>query len=323
VITLFTGAGASKALGYPITTEFFSVGMGKTLQRNNVYQQVHGFLKKNVVDVEDALRLLYPYVDLMSTPTGQLLSPHVASTWIGEIPDFVKTTNELCFDHYGRIPAEEDVKKYYLPVLEYCSWADQKVSLFTTNYDPVTDVLIELAEAREIPSHDGFNRFGSWDSGGYARVRAKGLAVHRLHGSMSWIEKDGRIRNTRDYSKRAPGYAEHLIIYPGFKGNPESDGHAAFRFAHTALRKELAESSAVVAIGFSFRDPHLNDILRDTLRTNDKLKLVVWNPIWPEGSDVGLGELKQDYPERVKHLQSDFGSPDLDVKQSLDGLFLE
>lgn len=322
MITLFTGAGASKALGFPVTSEFFTVEEGKRLQGRDVYKHVKTFLKKDVVDVEDALRLLYPFVDLYGSPTGKMLQPHITDLWIAQIPSFVKTTNELCFDHYGRVPDEPDVKRCYLPLLEYCEWGGQKVSLFTTNYDPVTDILMEMAEAQEIPCHDGFNRFGAWDSGGYNRVRSRGLAVHRLHGSMSWIERNGKIHNTRDYSKRAPGYAEHLIIYPGFKGNPEDDGHAAFRFAHTALRKELAESSAVITIGFSFRDPHLNDIFRDALNTNDRLKLVVWNPEWPEGQDVGLGELRQDFGDRVVHLGEAFGDGGTDVRITLDALGL-
>lgn len=320
MITLFTGAGASKALGFPTTSEFFSVDSGKSLQGEAVYKSVRAFLKKELVDVEDALRLLYPYVDLIETPTGKLIDPYISNLWIERIPQFVKLTNELCFDHYGRIPSEREVSSCYIPLLDYCNWSSQRVSLFTTNYDPVTDVLMEAAEAQGVPSHDGFNRFGAWDSGGYSVVRSKGLAVHRLHGSMSWIEKGGRIRNTRDYSKRAPGYAEHLIIYPGFKGNPEVEGHAAFRFAHTALRKELAESSVVIAIGFSFRDPHLNEIFRDSMNSNGRLRLVVWNPVWPDGQEVGLEEIKQDFSERVVHLNRPFGDPSLDLRASLEGL---
>jgi hypothetical protein len=127
---------------------------------------------------------------------------------------------------------------------------------------------------------------------------------------MSWVENDGKIRNTRDYSPRASGYAEHLIIYPGFKGNPEQDGHSAFRFAHAALRNDLGETSTVLMIGFSFRDPHLNDIFREALKTNQKLLMVIWNPIWPEGPDVGLDELKQEYGDRIVHINAKFGDED-------------
>jgi hypothetical protein len=310
MITIFTGAGASRSLEYPTTSEFFTSGTGADLMGDPVYKQTARHLQKQQLDVEDVLRLLYPFADLYSTPTGKFIFPHIRNRWIEQIPEFVAKTNKACFDHYGRLPQEQDVKRLYLPALDRCGWKQERVTLFTTNYDPVTDVLMEIAESSGIPSHDGFNRFGTWDSGGYSRLKAGGLAIYRLHGSMSWVESDGRIRNTRDYSQRAPGYAEHLIIYPGFKGNPEQEGHSAYRFAHTALRKELGETSAVLTIGFSFRDPHLNDIFREALTTNQRLTLIVWNPIWPEGSDVGLAELKQEFESRIKHLSALFGADD-------------
>ena len=307
MITIFAGAGASKALGYPTTDEFFTVGTGRALQEDTVYKQVREYLEKPIPDVEDVLRLLYPFAALEDTPTGAFLRPHLRSNWVLRIPSFVRSTNKVCFDHYGRVPSEPDVKRVYLPLVDYCRWSAERVSIFTTNYDPVTDALLKMAELSGVPCYDGFNRFGESDSGGYAKLKAGGLAIYRLHGSMSWVEQQGTIRNTREYSPRLPGYAEHLIIYPGFKGNPEQEGHSAFRFAHTALRNELGETSTVLMIGFSFRDPHLNAIFREALKTNQGLTMLVWNPIWPEGPDVGLGELKQEYDNRIIHFGQRFG----------------
>ena len=310
MITIFTGAGASKALGYPTTAEFFTLGTGLRLKEDHVYQRVQKFLMKDVLDVEDVLRLLYPIAELHDTPTGKFIFPHFRGQWYEGIPEFVTRTNAVCFDHYGREPKETDVSSAYVPLLNYCGWQNQKISLFTANYDPVTDVLMKIAVSNGITSHDGFDRFGEWDSGSYSGLKTGGLAIYRLHGSMSWVENEGKIRNTRDYSRRAPGYAEHLLIYPGFKGNPERDGHSAFKFAHTALRKELGESHFMLAIGFSFRDPHLNDIFRESLRTNRKLKIVVWNPIWPEGPEVGLEELRQEFGNRIIAVAQRFGTPE-------------
>ncbi|HEY6873803.1 MAG TPA: SIR2 family protein [Geobacteraceae bacterium] len=307
MITIFTGAGASRALRYPTTGEFFTTGKGKQLQQDNVYQNALGYLQKNILDVEDILRLLYPFVALKGSPTGDFIYKHLSGHWLSNVPNFVTRTNSICFDHYGRVPTESEVKQLYMPVLDLCKWQKDSVSIFTTNYDPVTDVIMELAESNNIQSYDGFNRFGTWDSGGYSKVKSSGIGVYRLHGSMSWVEINNGIRNTRDYSRREPGSVEHLIIYPGYKGNPEIEGHSAFRFAHTALRKELGETSAVLIIGFSFRDPHLNDIFHEALTTNQKLRMVVWNPEWPEGSEVGLGELKQEFEPRISHLPHPFG----------------
>jgi len=307
MITVFTGAGASRALDYPTTAEFFTWGSGKALQDNEVYKKVSQHLRKTTLDVEDVLQLLTPFALLEPTPTGKFILPHLRGNWVGAVPAFVKNTNKVCFDHYGTPRNEQDVKRLYLPLLEFCRWDKEPVSVFTTNYDPVTDILMEIAESSGVPYHDGFNRLGGWDSGGYSELKSSGLAIYRLHGSMSWVKSEGKIKNTRDYSHRSPGYAEPLLIYPGFKGNPEQDGHPAFQFAHTELQSELGKASMVLMIGFSFRDQHLNDIFHKALTTNQKLRMIVWNPVWPEGSGVGLAELKQAYDKRIVHLNAKFG----------------
>jgi len=308
MITVFTGAGASKALNYPTTEEFFTTGNGKALQRDTVYKQVSQHLQKTTLDVEDFLRLLSPFADLETTPTGTfILSSLKGNSWVQTIPTFVQQTKELCFEHYWRAPQEHDVRQLYLPLLEACHWKKERVNLFTTNYDPVTDFLMRVAKVLGIACYDGFDGLGDWDSGGYSNLNSPALAIHRLHGSMSWVQRDRKITNTRDYSLRAHGYAEHLIIYPGFKGDPEKQGHPIFRFAHETLRGELEKSSYLVIIGFSFRDPHLNDIFFQALTSNHNLTMIVWNPIWPEGPDVGLTGLKQYSDKQIIHLDAKFG----------------
>lgn len=307
MITIFAGAGASKALDYPTTIEFFASGSGESLRTDPVFEKVSTFFNKRSFDVEDVLRLLDPFAQLDATPTGNFIFPHLQNHWLKSVPSFVDKTNKVCFNHYGRRPSEELVQKTYIPLLKILHWETERVNFFTTNYDPVTDVLMEIAENSSILCSDGFNRFGDWDKDAYYKLNSSGISIYRLHGSMSWVENEGKIRNTRDYSLRSPGYARHLIIYPGFKDNIEQDCHPIFRFAHEALRNELNETSVLIVIGFSFRDPHINDILHDSLKANRKLKIVVWNPTWPEGQDVGLNLLKQRFTNRIIHLEAKFG----------------
>lgn len=130
---------------------------------------------------------------------------------------------------------------------------------------------------------------------------------------MSWVEDGGRIRNTRDYNRRAGGGVAHLLIYPGFKGNPEEDGNHLDKYAHNALRQYLSESELALVIGFSFRDPHLTEIFRQALETNDSLEIFVWCPTWPEGPEVGLPELTASFPGRLKHIKAKFGEPGAEI----------
>ena len=126
--TIFTGAGASKALGYPTTSEFFQ---GTNLTDHEVYKHARAYLKQSPVDVEDILRLLAPFSELDGTPTGEFLRPHWGGHWVSKIPHFVRQTNDQCFDHYGRLPGDTEVGQAYQALLEAADWTERRVSLFT------------------------------------------------------------------------------------------------------------------------------------------------------------------------------------------------
>lgn len=314
MITIFTGAGASRPLGFPTTAEFFENDDGKALQKDPVYAQVRDYLntsrkeKKVLLDVEDVLKLVSPFADLAKTDTGKFLLQHLGGNWIAHIPDFEKDTKDACFKHYGKTLQREQVQKLYLPLLKSFSWHDERVSIFTTNYDRVTDELLDIAEAEEIACYDGFKGRGAWAPQGYSKLKTPSLGIYRLHGSLGWVKEGNIIKNSRDYSLRAPGYAEHLLIYPGFKGNPERGDEEVFRFPHEQLKRELGETSRLLVIGFSFRDPHLNEMFRDALADNQNLIMVVWNPCeWPENPDLFLPQLKERFGERIVHLKANFG----------------
>lgn len=308
MITIFTGAGASRALGYPTTAEFFESGNTKSLKEDEIYRHLQKKLKKDILDVEDVLRLLDPFAIIQNTPTGDFILPPLGNHWIRRIPDYVNNINNMCFDHYGKNPSTKEVSEAYLPLLKLCQWKQTNVSLYTTNYDPVTDKLRQIADSNNIECEDGFDRHGVWDTNTYSYTKNYGLSIYRLHGSMSWVEQDGTITNSRDYSRRVTGYSKHLIIYPGFKGNPEKDGHQTFRFSHSALRTELKQSDFLFVIGFSFRDPHINAIFEESLQNNPRLNLIVWNPNWPLGPDAGLEKLNQQNQGRIFHYEKNFGT---------------
>ena len=151
---------------------------------------------------------------------------------------------------------------------------------------------------------DGFDRLNTWNAALYKKKK-NGLAIYSLHGSLSWVEVDGRVVNTRT-SSREQG-REHLLIYPGFKGNPEApENHEVFRFPHQALRQTLVETETLIVIGFSFRDPHLNNIFNPSLKRNQALRILVLCPEEPDG----LKKMPAAYRKRYKHVPGYFGQPE-------------
>jgi len=310
-ITLLTGAGASRAFEYPTTIEFFSeLAPNENKQHQEILQRLRQQIGTTQLDVEDVLSILEPIEDFFKTPSGKFTSSKLADNWQQKIITFSKLCRDRCFELYGKDPKYEIVSEYYLPILNSCGWKDNKVSLYTTNYDPISDSIMDLAEEHRLPCYDGFKSRGKWDPENY-NEHVTGLNIYRLHGSMSWVQRNGHIINTRDYTLRQ-GKVDHLLIYPGYKGNPENERQEAYSFPHISLRKELYETEYFIVIGFAFRDKHINSIVSDALKNNEKLKIIVVNPEWPEGENGFLSNIRDMSRTRIIHLEFKFGNKKLE-----------
>lgn len=166
-ITILTGAGASKALDYPTTVEFFT-GLSDSEQNthSDILNHLRQQLGKKILDVEDVLSVLQPIEDFVKTPSGRFMSRKLTDSWQQKIFNFANLCREKCFDLYGRDPDNLLVKEYYLSLLDICGWRENKITLFTTNYDPVTDVIMDFAEEIGVKAYDGFKDRGKWDLNG-------------------------------------------------------------------------------------------------------------------------------------------------------------
>ena len=211
---------------------------------------------------------------------------------------------------YGKEPATHEVRKIYLPLLDLVGWGKNRISLYTANYDPVTDIIMDVADEEGIPAYDGFKNRGVWDKSLYRNER-KGLDIYRIHGSMSWVQKGTRVINTRDYALRSGSHNKHLIIYPGYKGDPENGAEEVFSHPHRSLREELNNINIFIVIGFSFRDKHLNKMFSTALETNKELRIIIITPELPRGLDGALTKLKESYDNRIHHIPGHFGDPSI------------
>lgn len=99
----------------------------------------------------------------------------------------------------------------------------------------------------------------------------QGVLLTKLHGSLDWKYGRNTIQVgdaifTGDHSKQA-------IIYPGFKGKNDAPFFEVF---HNYLAEAVADSKAMIFVGFAFRDPYINEILREN--TREGCPVVVINP---------------------------------------------
>jgi hypothetical protein len=308
-IVILTGAGASKPLSYPTTIEFFPQQSPVPKEYLDIFNTIKSQIgASNPIDVEELLRVLQPADDFLQTPAGQFLGRRLNSEWNVLVPRLARHIRERCFDVYGRYPNEEEVKRLYVDILELCNWQQSALDLFTANYDPVTDVLLNIAVKAKLRAYDGFGALARWEPELY-EWSEPGIRIFRLHGSMSWVRDEDRIFNSRDYTVRRGGHQRHLLIFPGFKGDPEQDRlHEVFRFTHGKLRGALKSARSLLAIGYSFRDQAINRVIAEAMSENAELKIFVLNPVWPDGINGEMAALRKQYMNNIVHIDKNFGA---------------
>ena len=311
---IFTGAGASRPLGFPTTTEFFGTpekGPAWTPNNPKAFQAIQNTLRSNPLDVEDALRLLEPSISYVETDSGKYLSKFLELRVGGSFEQHFQELKLLhdqiirrCFDLYAFRPSTKIIQKLYFPLLEILHWQKNVIEIFTTNYDRSTNILCEIAFDNDLQAYDGFDFFERFRPADYEKI-TRGIAVYRLHGSMLWVKDENEIRQKPTISHTNE---DHLFLAPGYKGNPE-DEHEVYAFPHQKLRDSLRKAQNIVVIGFTFRDPRLNDIFDEALSQNERLRMASINPETPDQRESGWQLLQESYGERITPIQMKFGEP--------------
>lgn len=307
-VVVFAGAGASKAVSpddYPTTIDFFDRLPG-SIRSNSMYQELLSFLLSKEgegakIDIEDILWLLQDLkVSLLGmvnqkTVLGWFASGNrlggvigmngknfgdlqqLASQGRSQIDNLIGNINQQVYTLYKRVPTKNELNSTWLPLLIPLYESGHIVELVTTNYDIILERTIEeitnIGEMRLITGRRGASitwlDTSLWEQNGFSR-NERGLLT-KLHGSVDWRRDDETIyTGTPVFSG---DHDDHMILYPGFKGQPDQPEFQAF---HTHFGGALERASAVVFIGFAFRDKHIEEICRDQL--NDQALVFVLDP---------------------------------------------
>ena len=302
-IMIFSGAGASFAVNeekYPMTKQFYE-RLPKELKSNPHFKAIDATLKRELeqVDIEYVLWELKRARDgiaEIANPTsaiGRLIAnkygpfsnihsilSHIRQAW-RELDQLADRINENVYSLYGQAPNQEEVLENWLELLAAATQHCMRVDIFTVNYDRVLEYcLSELpklgfvdGEAKlRIPSlgftgpSDGRKLdLRKWTD---AHKRKNGMLT-KLHGSVNWTPHGLEIYGGAP--RFSGNHANHVILYPGFKGEPRDEPFVTF---HRYLKKTIERSQVLVFVGFSFRDDHINEILSSNV-TIDKHVIVI------------------------------------------------
>ncbi|MGG4624697.1 SIR2 family protein [Serratia odorifera] len=157
---------------------------------------------------------------------------------------------------------------------------DPRLKVFTTNYDLTFETAASELGMMVVDglSYTGIRRFdGKYfnydvvhrDENEHEFIEGV-FNLFKLHGSVSWIRRDGQI-----YENNTPSATNACLIYPA-KGKYQQ----TFIQPHLELLSRLLDflrkkNNCLVISGFGFNDDHLSEPIYSAIKSNPSMRLIV------------------------------------------------
>ncbi len=285
-IGFFFGAGTSCALKIP-NIAMLTAGIEKNLTGDHLknFKIVRDNLKATLgkdVNIEEILNHIRRIREITNEKPNQ---------------DFIKVTGEaaknldkeICNQIYNIIEEAEgradltNPRKFFawLNILNH----EYSKEVFTTNYDLIIEKSLEQSQ---IPYFDGF--VGSYEpffwqesieqSTGKTDMTRNWIRLWKIHGSLSWFWKEDKKDNSQKIIRvgkfdNAIATGKELVIYPS-KEKYDSSRKQPFISYFDRLKSFLSCGELLfIFAGFSFSDQHINEIIFNCLRQNNRLFCIV------------------------------------------------
>jgi hypothetical protein len=302
---IFAGAGASKAVNaeqFPTTVEFFD-RLPETIKSNGLFQLTLDYLRRaetdRIIDIElvlwelETLRQFsdsrpqgqsFPAYAVRANRLAQLVSGQRhrnrfenSESIINDInlmcDDLIDQINSTIYQLYNYEPTPSELSDNWCFLMNSLKSAGWKYYIFTTNYDLSIEATISNIDSAGYDKFLGLSgSMKKWlDLNNWLDATEEDTLYTKLHGSIDWQRGHGKtLVGTSNFTGN---HSNHAIIYPGFKGESQSDFFAPM---HKYLGNRFRLADLIVFIGFAFRDEYINKLLAE--RVGYKARVVVINP---------------------------------------------
>jgi hypothetical protein len=211
---------------------------------------------------------------------NQLIDKRMAAD--AESTIYAGLAEHMVFALRSLVSTTPKVVRYLEPLVNAASQRGG-MTIATLNYDLTVE---QAATSAEVPLSTGIEDI---EMGGRVGWPDEGVRLLKLHGSIDWAWQDARMEDGYlpfDYvGKIEP--PEKRVSRPalifGRRGKLRADG--PFLALLAEFEDYLSRSDQLIAIGYSFRDDHVNEVLRRWIAEDRSRHLTVVDPGWPEGMD--------------------------------------
>jgi len=183
-----------------------------------------------------------------------------------ELPKWITISDYKAADYYAGFATFQ--KEYNYPA-----------RIFTLNYDLCVEKLINNDDLET-----GFADGEPWDGSRFTHSSDdepdSPIYLYKLHGSIDWERtKKGLIRSQQQ------GINPEIV----FGTDVKMQAVDPYLFYLYEFRKYALLSKIIVAIGYSFNDTHINDLLKQAIETDETRKILIVNPHVPDRVNERIG----------------------------------
>lgn len=195
--------------------------------------------------------------------------------------------------------ATADKVSYLNPIVDLARRAGT-LAVATLNYDRS----IELAcEAAEVPLETGI---ASWSRSGRLEPPSAGVYLLKLHGSVDWrvemkhppASGTAMAQTVVEVTDDPLNDSRTPALIFGQRGKLRSQG--PFLELLAEFDRALRSATQLVAVGYSFRDEHVNELIRSWINGGSRRHLTVVDPDFPRAGGMYVpgfrGELRRLVP---------------------------
>lgn len=278
------GAGTSCAFGLP-TIDKLTLDVKTNLPDDDkkLFDDMEASLKaitgKSSVTIEDDLNYLRQIRSLTND------SPDYEFNSISgqKAKELDQATCKLIFENIQRSEDKADISK----MRQFIAWYESAnrnflKEIYTTNYDMIVEMALE---ANYTPYFDGF--IGSYEPffspetiegfiSGEDSTRSW-IRLWKIHGSLNWMKKDGTATSNERIIRvgKINSPVNELMIYPSKEKYSLSRKQPYIAY-FDRLKQYLQHGEVVfICTGFSFGDQHINEIIFNALKQNNRLHVIV------------------------------------------------
>lgn len=288
-IGFFMGAGTSCALGLPnIATLTIDVESALSGDSKDAFSTIKQDLEAKAagaytISIEDILNQVRRIREITSDDTSRGFLNVTGAVAKQLDLDICKKIYELLY--FAEEKADLTIPKQFFAWLSMQN-RDLTTEIFTTNYDLIIE---KSLESIHVPYFDGF--VGSfepffWQESVERTVKnneltSNWLRLWKIHGSLSWFWKENPTTKTQKVIRQGKAInitspSNEIVIYPS-KEKYAASRRQPFIVYFDRFKNYLLSGELLFLIsGYSFLDQHINEIIFNCMRQNNRLHVVVF-----------------------------------------------